>query len=122
MLTYIISGPILELKGDGPYTTDEVEGILVAAAADPQLPTSTLLLIDIRGSEMVHSFADVSERLSLIQQHIRAPFVAFVVAGAARDRLAQIYRTRGEATGTHIEVFQDAPSARAWLVDRSRAR
>jgi hypothetical protein len=101
----------------GRDATAEVEAVLVAASRDPQLPKPTLLLIDTRDSEMTHSFTDVSKRLSLIRQHTRAPFVAFVVSGVARERLAQIYRRRGEVMGTHIEVFPDLQGARAWLVD-----
>jgi hypothetical protein len=95
--------------------TRDVEAVLVAATRDLQLPKPTLLLIDIRDS----SVADIRERLTLIQQRTMARFVAFVVPGMARDRLAQIYRTQGEAIRTHIEVFPDAQSARAWLVDSS---
>ena len=123
MLIYTIDGPILEVTGVGAYVTRDVEAVLVAAAGDPQLPKPTLMLIDIPDSEMAHSFTDVTKRLSLIQQHMSAPCVAFVASGVARDRLAQIYRTRGAELRTSIEVFPDPQSARAWLVDGgTRAR
>ena len=122
MLTYSISGPILELKGVGVYATEDVAAVLTAAKNDPHFPTPTRLLIDIRESEISHSFADVRARLTLIEEQLgrsMVPFVAFVVVGVARDRLAQIYQTRAKETSAfHIEVFTDPGEARAWLVSQ----
>jgi hypothetical protein len=119
MLTYRIDGPIVEVTGDGAYGTPEVEAVFGAAATDPRCPQPPLLLIDIRNSEMAHSIADVGDRLVLMRERMRAPLIAFVVEGAARERLAQIYRARGETMGIQVEVFPDVQTARAWLVDAS---
>ena len=119
MLTYRIDGPIVEVTGDGKYVTPEVETVIDAAATDPDCPQSPLLLIDIRNSQMAHSMADMSEGFVLMPQRLKAQLVAFVAEGPARDRLAQVYRARGETMGIHIEVFPDVQSARAWLVEMS---
>jgi hypothetical protein len=120
MLTYAIDGPILEVKGDIIDGTRDVEAVLVNASCDPRLPHPTLVLIDMRTSLVTHSFVEVTERLSLIRQHTRAPFVALVVDGRGRHRLAHMYRTRGAALGSRIEVFSDIKSAQAWLVECGR--
>jgi hypothetical protein len=123
MVSYVINGPILELKGEGAYGTGEITAVLIAARRDPRLPSPALLLIDIRESEINHTFADVRARLSIVQQQFgptMAPFIAFVVTGAAREHLAQIYQTLAkEISSIQIEIFADPQTARDWLKDRS---
>jgi hypothetical protein len=120
MVSYVINGPILEIRGEGEYGTGEITAVLIAAKRDPRRSTPTYLLIDIRESESSPSIGDVQSRLAVVQQQLgatMAPAIAFVVRGVARDRLAQIYRARAEEAGNgfRIEVFTDPQAARAWL-------
>ncbi len=122
MITYTINGPILEIKGIGVYSTQDVAAMYLAAKNDPLLPIPTLLLADIRESTMVHSFSDVRDRLLIIEKQlglIMAPFMAIVVSGVARDRLAQLYQSRAAETGqVQIEIFTNLNVARDWLLSR----
>jgi hypothetical protein len=120
MVSYVINGPILEIRGEGEYGTGEITAVLIAAKRDPRRTTPTYLLIDIRESESSPSIGDVQSRLAVVQQQLgatMAPAIAFVVRGVAHDRLAQIYRARAEEAGSgfRIEVFTDPQAARAWL-------
>jgi hypothetical protein len=120
MVSYDIHGSILEVKGEGEYGTGEITAVLIAAKNDPRRSTPTFLLIDIRESESSPSIGDVQARLAVVQQQLgatMAPVVAFVVRGAARDRLAQIYQARAEEDGNsfRIQVFTEPQAARAWL-------
>ena len=115
-VTYAIQGPIVEVTGEGAYTTADIAETLATAHRDPAWPSPALFLVDIRQSQITHTFQDIAAKLSLLQTV--SPRVAFVVAGAAREYLAQIYRSRAEATGEiQVEVFSDAETARAWLRD-----
>jgi hypothetical protein len=123
MVSYVINGPILELRGEGEYGTGEITAVLIAARNDPRRSTPTFLLVDIRESESSPSIGDVQMRLAVVQQQLgatMAPAVAFVVRGVARDRLAQLYRARAEDAGNpfRIEVFTDPEEARAWLKEQ----
>ena len=122
MITYRINGPLLEVTGVGVYTTEDVDAMYVAAKNDPALPIPTLLLVDIRESEMVHTFSDVRDRLRVLEKHlglIMAPYIAFVVSGVARDRLAQLYKARAAAAAeVQVEIFNDPEAAREWLLSR----
>src|SRR5258706_1963565 len=115
MITYAINGPILEVQGVGVYATEDVAAMYLAAKRDPLLPIPTLLLADIRESAMAHSFSDVRDRLLIIEKElgfIMAPFMAIVVSGVARDRLAQLYQSRAAETGGfQIEIFTDLQAA-----------
>ena len=113
-VTYAIRGPVVEVTGDGAYTTADVAAMLDAATRDPACPLPVLLLIDIRRSEITHMFRDVVARTALLQA--MAPRVAFVAAGEAREHLAQVYRTRADLTGIRVEVFGDVDAAREWLL------
>jgi hypothetical protein len=120
MVSYVINGPILEIRGEGEYGTGEITAVLIAAKRDPRRTTPTYLLVDIRESDSSPSIGDVQSRLAVVQQQLgatMAPAIAFVVRGVARDRLAQIYRARAEEAGNgfRIEVFTDPQAARAWL-------
>ena len=120
MVSYVINGSILEVRGEGEYGTGEITAVLIAAKNDPRRATPTFLLIDIRESESSPSIGDVQARLAVVQQQLgatMAPAVAFVVRGIARDRLAQIYQARAEEDGTsfRIQVFTEPQAARAWL-------
>jgi hypothetical protein len=120
MVSYVISGSILEVRGEGEYGTGEITAVLIAARNDPRRSTPTFLLIDIRESESHPSIGDVQARLAVVQQQLgasMAPAVAFVVRGVARERLAQVYQARAEDVGNtfRIEVFTDPQAARAWL-------
>ena len=120
MVSYVINGPILEIRGEGEYGTGEITAVLIAARNDPRRSTPTFLLIDIRESESSPSIGDVQARLAVVQQQLgatMAPAIAFVVQGVARDRLAQIYQARAEDAGSgfRIEVFTEPQAARAWL-------
>ena len=120
MVSYVINGPILEIRGEGEYGTGEITAVLIAARNDPRRSTPTFLLIDLRESESSPSIGDVQARLAVVQQQLgatMAPAIAFVVQGVARDRLAQIYQARAEDTGSgfRIEVFTEPQAARAWL-------
>ena len=120
MVSYVINGPILEIRGEGEYGTGEITAVLIAARNDPRRTTPTHLLIDIRESESNPSIGDVQARLAVVQQQLgasMAPAVAFVVTGVARDRLAQIYQRRAQDAGNtfRIEVFTDPEAARTWL-------
>ena len=120
MVSYVINGPILEVRGEGEYGTGEITAVLIAARNDPRRTTPTHLLIDIRESESNPSIGDVQARLAVVQQQLgasMAPAVAFVVTGVARDRLAQIYQRRAQDAGNtfRIEVFTDPEAARTWL-------
>ena len=119
-MSYVINGPILEIRGEGEYGTGEITAVLIAARNDPRRTTPTHLLIDIRESESNPSIGDVQARLAVVQQQLgasMAPAVAFVVTGVARDRLAQIYQRRAQDAGNtfRIEVFTDPEAARTWL-------
>jgi hypothetical protein len=121
MVSYVINGPILEIRGEGEYGTGEITRVLIAAKNDPRRTTPTYLLVDIRESESSPSVADVQSRLAVVQQQLgetMAPAIAFVVRGVAREKLAQIYQKRAEDTGSafRIEVFTDPEAARAWLM------
>ncbi len=122
MVSYVINGKILEIRGEGEYGTGEITAVLIAAKHDPRRTSPTFLLIDIRESESSPTVADVQERLAVVQQQLAAslaPVVAFVVRGVARERLANIYQSRAEDVGIfHIEVFTDPEAARAWLKER----
>ena len=120
MVSYVINGSILELRGEGEYGTGEITAVLIAAKNDPRRPSPTFLLIDIRESENNPSIGDVQARLAVVQQQLgatMAPAIAFVVRGVARDRLAPIYKAPAEDAGNpfRIEVFTDPQAARAWL-------
>ena len=120
MVSYVINGSILEIRGEGEYGTGEITAVLIAARNDPRRTTPTYLLIDIRESGSSPSIGDVQARLAVVQQQLgetMAPALAFVVRGVARERLANIYQARareGDA-GFQIEVFPDPETARAWL-------
>jgi hypothetical protein len=123
MVSYLINGAILEVRGEGEYGTGEITSVLIAAKNDPRRPSPTFLLVDIRESESNPSIGDVQARLAVIQQQLgatMAPVVAFVVRGIARDRLAKIYQARAEDAGNifRIEVFTDPQAARDWLKEQ----
>jgi hypothetical protein len=123
MVSYLINGAILEVRGEGEYGTGEITSVLIAAKNDPRRPSPTFLLVDIRESESNPSIGDVQARLAVIQQQLgatMAPVVAFVVRGIARDRLAKIYQARAEDAGNifRIEVFTDPQVARDWLKEQ----
>src|SRR5436190_14164077 len=118
MVSYVINGPILEIRGEGEYGTGEITRVLIAAKHDPRRTTPTYLLVDIRESESSPSVGDVQSRLAVLQQQLGetlAPAIAFVVRGIAREKLAQIYQKRAEDNGSafRIEVFTDPEAARA---------
>ena len=120
MVSYVINGSILEIRGEGEYGTGEITAVLIAARNDPRRTTPTYLLIDIRESESSPSIGDVQARLAVVQQQLgetMAPALAFVVRGVARERLANIYQARAREgdVGFQIEVFPDPEAARAWL-------
>jgi hypothetical protein len=120
MVSYVINGSILEIRGDGEYGTGEITRVLIAARNDPRRPTPTYLLVDIRESDSSPSVGDVQTRLAVVQQQLgesMAPAIAFVTRGMARERLANIYQARARegAKGFRIEVFPDPDAARAWL-------
>src|SRR6476659_1163819 len=120
MVSYVINGSILEIRGEGEYGTGEITRVLIAAKHDPRRSTPTCLLIDIRDSGSSPSIADVKARLAVFQQQLgesMAPAVAFVVRGVARERLANIYQAyaRERGDGLQIEVFPDPETARTWL-------
>ena len=120
MVSYLINGPILEIRGEGEYGTGEITAVLIAAKNDPRRMSPTFLLIDIRESESSPSIGDVQARLAVVQQQLgasMAPAIAFVVRGVARERLANIYQARAREGdgGFQIEVFSDPEAARAWL-------
>ena len=122
MVSYVINGPILEVRGEGEYGTGEITAVLIAAKHDPRRTSPTLLLIDIRESGSSPTVADVQARLAVVQQQLGAslaPVVAFVVRGVARERLANLYQSRAEDAGSfRIEVFTDPEAARAWLKEQ----
>ena len=123
MVSYLINGSILEVRGEGEYGTGEITAVLIAAKNDPRRASPTFLLIDIRESETSPSTGDVRARLAVVQQQLgatMAPAVAFVARGAARDRLAHLYQARAEDEGSsfRIEVFTDPEAARAWLKEQ----
>jgi hypothetical protein len=120
MVSYVINGSILEIRGEGEYGTGEITRVLIAAKHDPRRSTPTYLLIDIRESESSPSIGDVKARLAVVQQQLgqsMAPALAFVVRGVARERLANIYQAhaRERGNGFQIEVFPDPETARTWL-------
>ena len=120
MVSYVINGPILEVRGEGEYGTGEITAVLIAAKRDPRRTTPTYLLIDIRESESNPSYGDVQARLAVVQQQLgasMAPVIAFVVRGVARERLAHIYQAKAKDAGGafRIEVFTDPQAARDWL-------
>lgn len=120
MVSYVINGPILEIRGEGEYGTGEITRVLIAAKNDPRRTTPTYLLVDIRESESSPTVADIQARLAVVQQQLAetmAPAIAFVVRGVAREKLAQIYQARAADVGNRfrIEVFTDPQAAREWL-------
>jgi len=120
MVSYVINGSILEVRGEGEYGTGEITRVLIAAKNDPRRLTPAFPLVDIRESETSPSVADVQARVAVVKQQLgetMAPAIAFVVRGLARDRIAQIYQARADDAGTgfRIEVFTDPDAARAWL-------
>lgn len=126
MVSYVINGSILEVRGEGEYGTGEITRVLIAARNDPRRPTPTYLLVDIRESESSPSIGDVQARLAVVQQQLgetMAPVVAFVARGVARERLADIYQARAREgeSGFRIEVFPDPEAARAWLKEQGAA-
>ena len=126
MVSYVINGSILEVRGEGEYGTGEITRVLIAARNDPRRTTPTYLLIDIRESESSPTVGDVQARLAVVQQQLgetMAPAIAFVVRGVARERLANIYQARvGEGGGNfRIEVFTDPVAARVWLKEQGAA-
>ncbi len=126
MVSYVINGSILEIRGEGEYGTGEITRVLIAAKGDPRRTTPTYLLVDIRESESSPSIGDVQARLAVVQQQLgetMAPAVAFVARGVARERLANIYQARAREGGAGflIEVFPDPETARAWLKEQGAA-
>ena len=126
MVSYVINGSILEVRGEGQYGTCEITRVLIAARNDPRRTTPTHLLIDIRESASSPSIGDVQARLAVVQQQLgetMAPAIAFVVRGVARERLANIYQARAREGdgGFRIEVFADPDAARAWLKEQGAA-
>jgi hypothetical protein len=126
MVSYVINGPILEIRGEGEYGTGEITAVLIAAKNDPRRLSPTFLLVDIRESESSPTVGDVQARLAVVQQQLgetMAPAVAFVVRGTARARLANIYQARAREgdSGFQIEVFPDPEAARAWLKEQGAA-
>jgi hypothetical protein len=120
MVTYVINGPILEIRGEGEYGTGEITAVLIAAKNDPRRRTPTFLLVDIRESQTSPTVSDIEMRIAVLRQQLgdsMAPALAFVVRGVARDRIAHIYQARVEDAGstTGIEVFTEPETARAWL-------
>jgi hypothetical protein len=111
-----ISGQIVETIGHGTYTTEQIAAVFQAVRHDPGFRPPALLLIDLRDSQVHHSFDDVRARLTLIEEQLGALRVAFVVAGDARERLARIYQARATETNrVPVEVFTDPDAAREWL-------
>lgn len=126
MVSYVINGSILEVRGEGEYGTGEITRVLIAARNDRRRTTPTYLLVDIRESESSPTVGDVQARLAVVQQQLgetMAPAIAFVVRGVARERLANIYQARaGEGdSGFRIEVFTDPEAARVWLKEQGAA-
>jgi hypothetical protein len=126
MVSYVINGSILEVRGEGEYGTGEITRVLIAAKNDPRRATPTYLLVDIRESGSSPTVADIQARLAVVQQQLAetmAPAVAFVVRGTARERLANIYQARARegASRFRIEVFPDPEAARAWLKEQGAA-
>jgi len=121
MVSYVINGSILELRGEGEYGTGEITMVLIAAKNDPKRVVPSFLLIDIRESGSNPSIGDVSARLAVLRHQLggtMAPAVAFVVRGLARDRLAHIYQARAEEDHTRpirVQVFTEPAAARVWL-------
>lgn len=120
MVSYLINGSILEIRGEGDYGTGEITAVLIAARNDRRRTTPTYLLVDIRESESSPTVGDIQARLAVVRQQLAetmAPAIAFVVRGVARERLANIYQARaGEVgQGFRIQVFTDPEAARAWL-------
>src|SRR3954454_15674525 len=94
MVSYVINGSILEIRGEGEYGTGEITRVLIAAKHDPRRSTPTYLLIDIRESESSPSIADMQARLAVVQQQLgesMAPTIAFVVRGMGRERLPPLF-------------------------------
>jgi hypothetical protein len=123
MVSYVINGSILEIRGEGEYGTGEITAVLITARNDPRRPTPTYLLVDIRESDSSPSIGDAQARLAVLQLQLgatMAPAIAFVVRGLARDRLAHIYKARAAETdnGLRIEVFTDPEAARVWLKEQ----
>lgn len=120
MVSYVINGPIVEIRGEGEYGTGEITAVLIAAKNDRRRITPTFLLVDIRESETSPSAADVEMRIAVLRQQLgdsMAPALAFVVRGVAKDRIAPLYRSRAEDAGSaiRIEVFTEPEAARVWL-------
>ena len=57
-VTYAIQGPIVEVTGEGAYTTTDIAGMLNTAQQNPAWPSPALLLVDIRRSQITHTFQD----------------------------------------------------------------
>ena len=126
MVSYVINGSILEIRGEGEYGTGEITRVLIAARNDPRRSTPTYLLVDIRESESSPSIADMQARVAVVQQQLgesMAPAIAFVARGVARERLANIYQARARegGRGFQIEVFPDPETARSWLQEQGAA-
>jgi hypothetical protein len=126
MVSYVINGSILEIRGEGEYGTGEITRVLIAARNDPRRSTPTYLLVDIRESESSPSIADMQARVAVVQQQLgesMAPAIAFVARGTARQRLANIYQARARegGKGFQIEVFPDPDTARSWLKEQGAA-
>jgi pyridoxal biosynthesis lyase PdxS len=126
MVSYVINGSILEIRGEGEYGTGEITRVLIAAKHDPRRSTPTYLLIDIRESESSPSIADMQARVAVVQQQLgesMAPAIAFVARGVGRERLANIYQARARegGKGFRIEVFSDPETARTWLTGQGAA-
>ena len=120
MVSYVINGSILEIRGEGDYGTGEITRVLIAAKHDRRRVTPTYLLVDIRESESNPSPADVQARVAVVQQQLGesiAPAIAFVVRGAPPERLASLSQKRAIDAGGNrrIEIFTDPDAARAWL-------
>src|SRR3954467_569456 len=103
MVSYVINGSILEIRGEGEYGTGEITRVLIAAKHDPRRSSPTYLLVDIRESESSPSIADMQARVAVVQQQLgesMAPAIAFVARGGGRGRLPKNNSARPPRGGT----------------------
>ena len=119
MLAYHLEGDFVVLISAGSRVqASEVRGVLKAAAEDPRINGSGLLLVDTRQSTARPTLDEIRKNFSyfkVLSGRIR-PFAAIVVCPVNSHLVGKMYQLEARMrAGLRVEIFTEPAKARAWL-------
>ena len=123
-LTYTISRDerLAKAQASGIIGAEEINRILDAVVADPELKPGVRGLVDAREAEpdvTVLQLAEIAKRVhKLIDRGLGR--IAIVVESRASYRVAKTFAALARALGIEVDVFTDIGAAEAWLEDSTR--